>query len=266
MTGLPVLSWRRPSRPERICLAVFALALVIGWLLPVIPQDQGYHRFADQRSWLAIAHAADVLSNLAFVAVGVAGIAGLASGERARHSAATEASLWCVALGFLGTGFGSAWYHWNPNDATLALDRLPMTLVFAGVLGAALAQRIGQNLARASLAVLSLLGLASIVHWRATGDLSLYVTLQFGGIAALLALLAATRRGDDPFPWAWVIAWYGLAKLAEAADHAVWTATGGLLAGHTLKHLLAAAAGVAALMPLWTAAGRRADAAPSGLS
>jgi len=54
-----------------------------------------------------------------------------------------------------------------------------------------------------------------------------------------------------------VIAWYGFAKLAEAADHMIWTASGGLLAGHALKHALAAAAGVASLMPLWTPRRRR---------
>jgi hypothetical protein len=37
----------------------------------------------------------------------------------------------------------------------------------------------------------------------------------------------------------------------------VLPATGGLVGGHALKHLLAAAAGIAALMPLWTGAGRR---------
>ena len=262
MTELLFLPWRHLDRPERICLAALLLTFVVWWLLPAIPQDPSYHRFADQRSWRAIAHAADVLSNLAFVLAGFAGIVRLASARRVRRSGATEAGLWCVALGFACTGFGSAWYHWNPNDATLVWDRLPMTLVFTGLLGAALAQRIGENVARVSLAVLFELGLASVVYWRVTGDLSLYATLQFGGIAALLALLASTRRGDDPFPWGWVIAWYGLAKLAEAADHTIWTATGGLVAGHALKHLFAAAAGVAALMPLWTGAGRHVDAAP----
>ena len=166
-----------------------------------------------------------MLSNLAFVLVGLVGIARLASRRRARFSAATEAGLWCVALGFLCTGAGSAWYHLNPIDATLAWDRLPMTLVFAGMLGAAIAQRIGPNVARASLVVLFLLGIASIAYWRLAGDLSLYVTLQFGGVAALLVLLLATRRGDDPFPWWWIIGWYALAKLFEAADHAIWEAT-----------------------------------------
>lgn len=218
--------------------------------LPAIPQDPGYHLFADTRSWLGIPHAADVLSNVAFVLVGLVGIARLASRRRARFPPATEASLWCVALGFVGTGIGSAWYHLDPTDATLAWDRLPMTLVFAGVLGAALAQRVGQNVAGVSLAVLFVAGIASIAYWRLTGDLSLYVTLQFGGFGALLLLLLLTRKGDDPFPWWWLIGWYALAKLLEAGDAAIWRATSGLLAGHAMKHVAAAAAGVAVLSPL----------------
>jgi hypothetical protein len=100
------------------------------------------------------------------------------------------------------------------------------------------------------LAILFELGVLSIVYWRMSGDLSLYLTLQFGGVAALLLLLLLTRRGDDPFPWWWVIAWYGLAKLAEAADQGIWQGTNGFLAGHMLKHLAAAIAGAAALSPL----------------
>jgi hypothetical protein len=38
--------------------------------------------------------------------------------------------------------------------------------------------------------------------------------------------------------------------VAEFADQGIWDATRGLIAGHTLKHLLAAAAGAAALWPL----------------
>jgi hypothetical protein len=35
-------------------------------------------------------------------------------------------------LGIFLTGFGSSYYHWNPNDDTLFWDRLPMTLCFNG--------------------------------------------------------------------------------------------------------------------------------------
>ena len=250
MTELLFLPWRHLTRAEQIGVGALLLIFVVWAMLPAIPQDPGYHLFADQRQWLGIPHTANVLSNAFFVLAGLYGIARLTAHARVRFPAATEAGLCCLALGLIFTGLGSAWYHLNPDDVTLAWDRLPMTLVFTGVLGVAIAQRVGQNVARVGLAILFELGVVSIVYWRMSGDLSLYLTLQFGGVAALLLLLLLTRRGDDPFPWWWVIAWYGLAKLAEAADQGIWQVTNGFLAGHMVKHLLAAAAGAAALSPL----------------
>jgi len=102
-----------------------------------------------------------------------------------------------------------------------------------------------------ALALLVPLGIVSIVYSRMTADLSLYLTPQLGGLAGLLSLVLLTRNSEDSIPWAWVLAWYVLAKAAEIADQAIWDATRGLIAGHTLKHLLAAAAGAAALWPLF---------------
>jgi hypothetical protein len=218
----------------------------------VIPQDPLYHQFADQRVWLGVPNAADVLSNLAFALVGGVGVVRLAAHRRLHFAPATEVGMWCIAAGLVGTAIGSAWYHLAPSDATLFWDRLPITLVFAGVLGTALAQRVGNKVGHRSLALLVPIGMASVVYWRITGDLSFYVALQLGGIGMLLLLLLMTRRSEDPFPWPWVIAWYVLAKAAEAADQAIWGVTGGMIAGHTLKHLLAALAGAAALWPLRT--------------
>ncbi len=167
-----------------------------------------------------------------------------------------EAGLWFIALGIIGTAFGSAWYHHNPTNATLVWDRLPMMVVFAGVLGAAISQRLGNDIGRWALAVLAPIGIASVVYWALTGDLSLYVALQVGGIVALVLLLAIVRDRDDPIPWLWVVVFYVIAKVAEAGDRTIWDATGGLVAGHTLKHLLAAAAVAAALWPLLRAADR----------
>src|SRR5262245_2762487 len=110
MTELLFLSWRPLSRAEKASLAVLLVAFAAWWLLPVIPQDPRYHAFADQRAWLGIPHAADVLSNVAFIVVGAFGMATLSSPDRVRFPAATEASLWCVAIGYALTGIGSAWY------------------------------------------------------------------------------------------------------------------------------------------------------------
>jgi hypothetical protein len=250
MTEPLLLRWRGLARAERIGLVAVALVL-IGWvLMPVVTQDPAYHRYADGRSWLGIPYAANVLSNAAFVLVGGLGLVRLASPRRAPLAPATAAGAWCMAFGLAATGLGSAWYHLEPTNATLFWDRLPMTLVFAGVIGAAIAQRVGTDAGRRALAALVPLGLASVLWWRWTGDLSLYAVLQLGGALLLLVLVVATRAGADPFPWAWVLAWYVLAKVSEVYDHAIWQATGGLVAGHAVKHLLAAAAGAAALWPL----------------
>jgi len=250
MTELLFLQWKHLGRGEKLCLGVLLAALLAWAFMPPVAQNPAYHAFADQRAWLGIPRAADVLSNIAFLAIGALGVARLVSPRRARFARATEAGLWCVALGFVGTAIGSAWYHVDPNDATLVWDRLLMTLIFTGLLGASIAQRIGENVARVGLAVIFELGIASVLYWHVTGDLSLYLTLQFGGIVALVLLLLLTRRSDDPFVWWWVLAWYALAKLAEAGDEAVWNATGGLIAGHMLKHLFAAVAGAVVFAPL----------------
>lgn len=241
------------TRAAWACGAVLAAAIVAWIGLPRIAQDPAYHGFADQRVWLGIPRAADVVSSVPIAVVGLLAVLRLVAGVTGL-SAATRASLWCLAVGLLFTGAGSVWYHLAPSDATLAWDRLPMTLAFAGIVGAALAVRVGERVARAVLPALVLLGFVSVMYWRMTGDLSLYAIVQGGSALAVVSLAWLVRNARDPFPWGWVIAFYALAKLAEFGDAAIWQATGGLVAGHAIKHVAAACAGVAALSPLWSRA------------
>jgi len=234
----------RPTRRANvIALALLAAFCVLALMLPVISQNPAYHAYADRRSWLGIPFAANVGSNLAFIAVGTWGFFVLLSPRRVRLTHATWVSLACVAGGFALTAIGSAWYHAHPSDDSLAWDRLPMTIVLAGVIGAAIAVRVGDELAAIVLPALIVAGLASVLYWHASGNLTPYAVFQFGGMAALIALLLTTRAERDPFAWAWIIGWYCFAKLTELADHNVWDLTGGIVSGHTLKHLAAAAAG-----------------------
>ena len=48
-------------RAGGIVVAAIAFILVASLLAPRIPQDQGYHGFADQRTWLGVPNGADVL-------------------------------------------------------------------------------------------------------------------------------------------------------------------------------------------------------------
>jgi len=239
-SGLPPV-----RRADIILVAVFVALVALAFLLPAISQDPRYHAFADQRTWEGVPFAANVLSNLAFVAVGIFGAIVLGSRRRVELTHAADISLVCVALGFFLTGAGSAWYHAQPNDATLVWDRLPMTLVLAGVIAVAIAVRVGNALAIIALPVLLSVGIISVLYWRASGNLSPYAVFQFGGIAALIGLLLATRSERDPFAWGWIIGWYCFAKAAEVADQNVWRWSGEVVAGHTIKHLAAAAAGAA---------------------
>jgi hypothetical protein len=97
-------------------------------LLPPISQDQDYHQFADQRTLLGIPNFWNVVSNLPFIVVGALGL------RRFYQKPATFA----LFSGFLLTGFGSSYYHWNPSDETLLWDRLPMTLCFMAILAIAI--------------------------------------------------------------------------------------------------------------------------------
>ena len=54
-----------------------ALLLLLALLLPEYAQTAHYHAFADQRSLAGLPHAADVLSNLGFVLMGVLGLRAL---------------------------------------------------------------------------------------------------------------------------------------------------------------------------------------------
>lgn len=238
MSALPKITGKEAA------VAVAVLGAMALWLLmPVVRQPSGYHAFADARSLLGIPNAADVLSNLGFVAVGLLGLARLQSTPRSLPPA-VRVGLHVFFIGLFLTGFASAYYHWAPTDDTLVVDRLAMTIVFAGVFGAMLGERISGRSGFAVLLLMLVVGPASVFHWQATGDLSLYAVVQFGGMIAMLLLLSLTPRGGDPFPWWALLAWYAVSKVAEAGDVLVWNATREVVAGHALKHVAAAAGGL----------------------
>ena len=148
MTEVLFLHWRDLRPAERAVLVALFIVIVGAALVPAVQQDPAYHRFADQRRWMSITNAADVLSYLAFLAVGLWSLARLSSGRGRKLSQASQAGLWCTALGLCLTALGSSWYHLEPSDARLVWDRVPMTLIFAGLLGMAIAQRLGERVGR----------------------------------------------------------------------------------------------------------------------
>ena len=68
------------SRQKFRILAILSLGmLLIAAIAPPIPQPLEYHRFADQRNYFGIPNFFNVVSNLAFLFAGIAGLTFLLS-------------------------------------------------------------------------------------------------------------------------------------------------------------------------------------------
>ena len=226
-----MLAGAERRRSVLILLGLMAASLAVLPVLPAIPQDQGYHRFADGRTLLGIPNFWNVASNLLFIAVGAVGL---------RQFYRQPATL-MLFLGIFLTGFGSSYYHWDPSDRTLFWDQLPMTLCFMAILAVVIEERVSARLGAVLLWPLLATGLLSLLVWRWTGDLRLYGWVQFfPAVAVLLLLLMSPPEYSGTFYWVVAGALYALAKLFEFYDHAV--NSNFILSGHTLKHLFGAAA------------------------
>ena len=235
--------------------AAVPLALALGYAAwgmfsPALLQPQEYHRFADARAFLGVANAADTLSNLAFLVVGLLGLAFLqrerASGSSERFASPREMLPYRVFFaGVALTSAGSAYYHLAPDDERLVWDRLPMTIAFMSLVAAVVSERVSLRLGAALLWPLVLIGLASVVYWRwsevaGSENLRPYLAVQFGTIAVVLAVSLLYRSRYTHGAVIFVLAAaYGVAKLTEVYDRPIFAA-GQLVSGHTLKHLAAA--------------------------
>lgn len=234
--------------PRTTWLLVVALSLgtALGLHGP-IAQWAGYHAFADARSWLGLPNAENVLSNLPFALIGAWGLHALAGSVDAGRNAwrGFAAAVFCTA-------FGSAAYHWAPGNGALVFDRLPIAWACAALTCALLAERVDPRWARPLPICVALATASAAVGWwwfteqRGAGDLRPYLFVQFlpmllAPAAIALKLPAQSASALEPRDWWLVLGLYAAAKLMELADANILDALV-FTSGHTLKHLLAAAA------------------------
>jgi Ceramidase len=225
------------DRPVPFLYGLMIVTLVALLPLPPLLQDQNYHQFADQRELFGVPNFWNVVSNLPFIAVGAIGLAQIRR----------DATTFVLFAGIFLTGFGSSYYHLNPNDDTLFWDRLPMTLCFAAILAAVVEERVDAKAGAMLLRPLLAIGIFSLLLWRWTDDLRLYAWAQFFPFLALVLILSLfPPKYTGTYYWVGAAALYALAKLFEYYDHKVYS-FGGILSGHTLKHLAAASACLAIL-------------------
>jgi len=235
-------------------ILIFAVGTLLQFIWP-LPQPASYHHFADERSIGLLRNAADVLSNVVILAAGLLNLRWVV-----RHAARRPPQfpgMLVVALGLIFTAYGSAYYHFAPSDATLVWDRLPMTIVFAGILGMLWTSVTEKRVGWVPLAILVIVSLGTIGYWLLFDSLWPYAELQFGGLAVIV-VMTLIRKVDAPLAWGMVIGFYALAKVFETLDWQIWALTGHLFAGHALKHIASGFAGASIVL---IAKGSRADPA-----
>jgi hypothetical protein len=232
--------------PNLTMVLVVVGSFLIMLLQGQIRQDQEYHAFADSRAFLGIPNFGDVASNLGFL---LAGVAGLILCLRKRLGPLHLA--WVVMfVGIALVGIGSSYYHWTPNDQTLLWDRMTLTIGFMGLMVGLIGEYIDRRLLLFLVPAI-LLGILSVLYWGAYDDLRIYYWVQLIPLL-MLPFVVALYTAQYTHQWLFVTAaiLYGLAKLTELFDKAIFAATQGTISGHTLKHLIAGAACVCILIAL----------------
>ena len=228
-------------KPETLLLGSGLALLLLAWLAPPLAQPVHYHQFADQRSWLGLPFAMDVLSNLPFAGFGLAGLLCLRRLSATQLGAAQRSLATLFFGGLVLTAVCSAWYHWQPDDAGLAVDRIGMAVAFAGLLGLAVAGRMSVRAGVLTAVAVLLLGPFSVGVWAVSGNVLPWGVLQFGSLALLLVLAwLKPLPGALAVRWGVVILIYAVAKVLEQMDHAVFALAGQVVSGHSLKHVVAA--------------------------
>jgi hypothetical protein len=222
------------------------IAFAAAFATPRIAQPAAYHRMADERTIAGIPNALNVVSNLPFALVGLIGLITLRSKKSPFRDSIDRWPYVALFSGVFVTAVGSSYYHLAPDDARLVWDRLPMTVGFMGLLAALVSERVDRGAGRALLVPLLIAGVASVLYWnwtevRGAGDLRPYFLVQFGSLllVALILVLYPSSGSDTRYIVGGLLV-YVLAKIFEVADAQIF-AMGGIVSGHTLKHLVAAA-------------------------
>jgi hypothetical protein len=233
----------RHTRGRAYALAALGVLLLItACVMPPFAQPQSYHDFADTRAWLGIPNYGNVASNVMFLLVGLVGLAATRTPAVRAMEPAPRHAYGLMFLGLVFTAFGSGYYHWAPSDARLVWDRLPMTVVFMPLLAATYAERLRLR-TDLPLCVLTLLGVGSVVYWKYSGNLMPYLVAQGGAVLLILLALALLPTAWTQRRLLWpALVCYAVAFVCEKLDLQIYRWSFGMISGHTIKHLVAAAA------------------------
>lgn len=238
------MNWFKRIYCREITVGVLSILSLFAVLLfmPPIHQWPEYNQFSDTREAFGIPNFWNVISNVLFCLVSVAGVMSLRHKLEAKRLSVKEAVVFLtIFIGIFLTGIGSAYYHLNPNNVTLVWDRIPMTIVFMSLLSLTIMEKIYFNVGFFLLPPLLIFGVTSVWYWCWTDDLRLYGFVQFYSIFLVICILYFFKKPYPPLAaYVWMFIFYGIAKGFEMLDMSVYGLSGGMISGHMLKHVAAA--------------------------
>ncbi|MGD8949615.1 MAG: ceramidase domain-containing protein [Desulfobacterales bacterium] len=210
-----------------------------------IPQSQSYHAFADTRTIWDIPNFFDVISNLAFVLVGLWGLYESFVSNTIKMVTENRVSYTVFFIGVALVGVGSAYYHLAPSNESLVWDRIPMTIAIMALVSIVIGEFVSPRVGAILLIPLVTIGILSVLYWYWTettgnGDLRPYVLVQFLPMIVIPVILVCFDSVFTKAGGYWLLlSAYVIAKLCEHFDREIFHVAG-VVSGHTLKHLAAA--------------------------
>lgn len=225
------------NKNQVIFYVLLFLSIVPIIIASPIVQDPNYHFFAEQRTILGIPHIGDVISNSAFVIVGIVLWLQYHKNTGLYRCQENIFKTFCISCVLLG--LGSGYYHYEPYNESLFWDRLTMVLGFSVIfMDTCFKYAVFKTSYSFSKLMLCMtLFILSTVIWITTGYLETYVFVQFFSMFVIVVLSLFNKNNPSNIYLWQMFAFYALAKLCEHYDGGIFELTTQLVSGHTLKHI-----------------------------
>lgn len=217
-----------------------SLFVIVAIAYGSVSQPQDYHDFADDREFLGMPNALDVMSNLAIIYPGLVGLSFVHERRNKSQISEDETSIQITLFsGMILTFAGSVWFHLEPNDSTMLWDRLGMSVVIGSCISLLIHDMWDRSLAAKIHLPIVIASIVSVLWWPVFDDLRIYFIVKHHPFILFpIFLFYGNLIYDKVSGYYWGLSMFILATLFEFADQQIFEITG-IVSGHTLKHLAA---------------------------